>query len=131
MPIYTVANLEFELFNPHDIIGMGGPTICDARLNNELIIEKCLSLNFVYDEKRELLFFIQYHSINYYQGFTINFYQIPTKETYQFTREFDMVYLGSLISDHELEIFHAFHDGFRDRAVVFNLDDEDFILLDS
>ncbi len=109
---------------------MGGPYICDARLNNEVIIEKCLADNFVYDEKRGLLFFIQYHTINYYQGFTINFYQFLTKETYQFTREFDMVYLGSLISDHELEIFHSFHDQFREKISVFNLDDEDFVLLD-
>ncbi|WP_183576619.1 hypothetical protein HDF18_21810 [Mucilaginibacter sp. X5P1] len=130
MPTYTVANLEFELFNGQEVIRMGGPCICDARLNNELIIEKCLSQNFVYDEKGNLLFFLQYHKINYYEYFTINFYQILTKETYQFTREFDMAYLGSLISDHELEIFHAFHDKFRDKSSVFNLDDEDFILLD-
>jgi hypothetical protein len=130
MPIYTVANLEFELFNGHEILGMGGPYICDARLNNEVIIEKCLSDNFVRDEKRDLLFFLQYHKIGYYEYFTINFYQFPTKETYQFTREFEMVYLGSLISDHELEIFHSFYDGFREKCSVFDLDDEDFILLD-
>jgi len=126
----NIAGLELTLDNAREVIHMGGPFICDVWLNDKLIVRKCLCENFVYDSARDYLYFAQYHKVNHYQYFTINFYQPTTSLTFQFSREFRMLYLGALLNDHEMEIYFASHDKLPQSKFVFNFDNEDFILIE-
>lgn len=125
----TVSGIELGLDNGMEVIHMGGPYVCDVWMSGELIIKDALSENFVYDSFRKRLFYIQYHKVNHYQYFTINFYQLESRLTFEFIREFEMVFIKSLLNDHKLEILNAFYDRALCSKAIFNLDDEDFVMV--
>jgi len=122
----VIAGMKLTMPDARQIINMGGPHIGDAFLGTELMAKDCIVGNFVYQEKTGFLFFVKYHRINYYQGFTINFYDIKNKLEYEFDREFSIVHLGNFISENKLEIYPAFHGEFKNTVQIFDLDEEDF-----
>ena len=122
----VVSGIELTLTNPREILRMGGPYTADMFIGEDLISTDCIFSNFVYKDDMGLLFFVKYHHINYYQYFTINFYNISIKTVYEFDKEFDMVHIGEFRGKNKLEIYPAFHDQFKHIQIIFNLDEENF-----
>ena len=126
MHTISVSGTVFTIENFDQILGMGGPHICDLLLGGSVISKDCIVDNFIHKEDLNLLFFIKYGRINFYGYFTICFYNINSGELFEFDREFDILYLGGFISENELEIYPAFHDAFKDQKLIFNLNQENF-----
>jgi hypothetical protein len=122
----SVSGKVFAIENVGQILGMGGPHVGDLLLDGTLISEACIANNFIHKEDLNLLFFIRRRTLNFYRYFTINFYNINSGELFEFDKEFDILYLGGFVSKNELEIYPAFHDKFKDRKLIFNLDQESF-----
>lgn len=129
MHTISVSGIEFTIENAEEILGMGGPYVGDLLLDGNIISKDCITDNFIHKEDLNLLFFIRYRSINFYRYFTINFYNINSGELFEFDREFDILYLGGFINENELEIYPTFHDQFKDRKLIFNLNQENFRLI--
>ena len=129
MPIVTLSELELTITNGQEILSMGGPYIGDIWLNDQLIEKDCIVDNFIYHEQLKLLFFVKYHRINGYQYFTINFYLLKDNKNGQFAKDFDMVHLKQFLPGNKLEIFHAFNDGNEKNRLVFDMDEEEFIII--
>jgi len=124
--IISVSGKVFTIENANEILRMGGPHIGDLLLDSNIISKDCIADNFIHKEDLNLLFFVSYRKVNTYHYFTINFYNINSGELFEFDKEFDILYLGGFISKNELEIYTAFHDKFKDRKLIFNLDQENF-----
>jgi hypothetical protein len=123
----SISGIELMLDNGCEIRHIGGPYICDAYLNNKQIIKQALADNFVYDPSNspDKLFFVQYHKVNQYVYFTINFYQFSTGSIFEFTREFEKIFIRSAINDHELEVINSFYDNPGLTGLSFNFNEED------
>ena len=122
-----ISGVEIEVSSTDQVLNMGGPWIGDLYIDGCFVSNNCVVNNFVFDEKRKLIFFVKYHLANkYYWYFTINFYNIKDKVAFEFEREFDMVYIKQFIGSNLLEIYRAFHGQFPEKRQVFDLDAEDF-----
>src|ERR1700761_7569459 len=101
-----VAGVKISISNAREILHMAGPWIGDISINGDNAIADCIVDNFVFHEKRKLLFFITNHVLNNCDYFRVNFYSLDLKQDFQFDREFDAIYLKQFINDNELEIFY-------------------------
>ena len=122
-----ITGIDIKVTDTDQVLNMGGPWIGDLLVNEKFVSDNCIVDNFVFDEKRQLLFFIKFHVITkFYFYFTINFYNIGYNTVFEFEREFSMVYLKQLINENGLEIFNAFHGQNLQRRDLFCLDSENF-----
>jgi hypothetical protein len=100
-------------------------TLGSMFIGDDLISENSILDNTLYNESLEVLFFIKYNCLNYYQWFSVNFYDFKSKTTYQFYREFEMLYLKEFIGDNEIHVYVSFKDGVGNNF-YFKLDEEEF-----
>lgn len=123
------SGIQITEKNANEILSMGGPYIGTVSIGDAVISDDCVLGNYVETDDFRALFFIKFHKINSYQYFTINFYNQETKATFEFQREFDMLYLGRFLGKNELEIYPAFHDKFPEKKLIFDIDKEQFKLV--
>jgi len=122
-----VSGIELSTANEGEILNMGGPWIGEVSIGDDLISKDCIVDNFVYDKDRNLLFFVKFNKVsNHKWHFSISFYNIDTKIVFEFDKVFDMVRLGEFVSKNEIAIYPVFHDRFKNRQQIFNLDKEEF-----
>ncbi|MDB5114994.1 MAG: hypothetical protein JWQ79_486 [Mucilaginibacter sp.] len=128
----SVSGISLIITNQDQILNMGGPWIGDISTGTELISKDCLIDNLVAKEDLKLLFFVKFNKTSKYTWyFSINFYNIDTKVVCQFDKIFDMLYLGRFVSNTELEIYNAFHGEFENTKEIFNLDNENFTIIEN
>jgi len=123
-------NIHFE--GAHQILNMGGPWISNLYEGDFLITDKGLLDNLIVDLAKKRFFFVRYHRISKWAKdnfFTINFYNIIKSEIYEYENKFDMLFLGKIINEDMLEIYHAFHDKFPEKRLYFDLKNEPFHLV--
>lgn len=123
----TIDSVELAIGNEVEILRMGGPWTGDIYIGADLVSKDCLSDNFVYEKEMNLLFFVKFNKVSKDKWyFSINFYNIETRELYEFDKIFDMVYLGEFIDKSTLEIFNSFNNTLDNKRLIFNLDEEEF-----
>jgi hypothetical protein len=131
----VIDGIEIAIDNAEQIINMGGPWIGDLYIGPDFVSKDCVLDNFVLTENKQLLFFVKHHFFVTKKGwfgtsgfryFTINFYNIDNKSSFEFKKEFSIIHIGNFISKNELEIYPAFHDQFKNKRIIINLDEEEF-----
>jgi len=127
-----IHNHELFEVDANQIINMGGPYVCDLYMDTFLISNNVVVDNFIFNEKKNLLYFVKYYEGLKWQSdtyFTINSYHIETSVVNESNRHFIMVYLKKLINENTMEIFLAFHDRNVSQRDIFDLQEGNFHML--
>lgn len=121
------TNKQIRFENADQIINMGGPWVGSLFFNDTFVSNNVLIDNLVYKPLYGKLFFIKYHNVSKWQNenyFTIDFLDLSNSIIYEFEKKFDKLFLGEFISEYELKIYDAFHDGENVRFSIFDLKKE-------
>lgn len=121
----VLDRLKLTVDNPRQILNMGGPWIGNILLDGKLIAEDCITDNFVFGPQLETIYFVKYHVLSRYDWhFTINYTNLNERTVCEYSQRFKSIYIKRLVNEHELEIFHAFHDKMPLTRDIFNINKE-------
>jgi hypothetical protein len=124
MQNFDIPGKKVMFDNEEQIINMGGPYVGTLSIDDKLISDNCIVDNLVFDETKQRVYFVKYHSTSRWISgtfFTINFQNLDQDVVYQYEKRFKTVYLDSLSGNDEMIIFEAFHNQILKFKSTFNL----------
>jgi len=128
MPIIDTDYCRVKFTNPDQILNMGGPWVGDFFCNDLFISNNVIIDNVLCDKSSEKVFFIKYHFVSKRRAkenyFTINYFDVRKKCICEFKKKFEMLFLNSLLSENEIEIFMSFNNKNEKKRMVFYVVDE-------
>jgi hypothetical protein len=130
MQNFDISGKKVMFDNEEQVINMGGPYIGTLSIDDKLISDNCIVDNLVFDETKQRVYFVKYHSTSKWMSgtfFTINFHDFRQDMVYQYVKTFKTLYLSGLCGDNEMEIFNAFHSQIVKYKSIFSLGTEKYV----